>query len=121
MACTLLDGGSGTELVTGSVADGELNLGSLSSHHSREPAVAATMACFNALSVHGMVAGWCKVCQSDSPLCEHKSQGSPATLSVIDFRSPMKWVRPSADAHDMVSWLLVYAVNRAACVPLPAQ
>ena len=32
VACTLLDGGSGTELVTGSVVDGQLNPGSLRSH-----------------------------------------------------------------------------------------
>ena len=76
------------------------------------------VACCQALSIYGMVAGWCKICQSDSPLCEHKSQGHPATLSVIDFRSPANWVRPSAYAHDMGSWLLVYPVNRAACSPL---
>lgn len=62
--------------------------------------MAAAVTCCQALSICGMVAGWCNVCQSESPLCDHKLQGRTATLSVIDFRSPTE-VPPSAQAHDM--------------------
>lgn len=100
MAFTLLDGGSGNEVVTGSVYAGEFTPHSLNFQHCHKLTSSSMVVQCQARAELGMIiAGLCpEHCGAfQLSLCLHKPQN--CTLSMLDFRAAEQEVPPTLSAH----------------------
>ena len=117
-AFTLLDRGSGNEVVTGSVRYGVFVTANLS---LLRVTYCSKSLQGQVLGEHGSIAGSChQGCQlSPRSLCPHKPHSHTATLNMLDFRTTEKWVAPSAHACDMAKfcWLMLMSLCARTAAP----
>lgn len=100
MAFTLLDGGSGNEVGTGSVHDDEFALHSLDLQRCRKISCGSLVVqCQEHVELGIITAGLCPEDCGAFPLslCRHKPQN--CTLHLLDFRAAEQEVPPALSAH----------------------